>query len=45
MFEDGVLIEYGTHSELMDKKGKYAEMFAMQAQYYKEEGYDENAVA
>ena len=45
MFEDGALIEYGTHSELMDKKGKYAEMFAMQAQYYKEEGYDENAVA
>ncbi|MCR5119420.1 MAG: ABC transporter ATP-binding protein/permease [Lachnospiraceae bacterium] len=45
MFEDGRLAEYGTHSELMDKKGKYAEMFAMQAQYYKEEEYDENAVA
>ena len=45
MFEDGALIEYGTHSELMAKAGKYAEMFALQARYYRGEEDDENAVA
>ena len=45
MFEDGRLIEYGTHDELMDKKGKYAEMFELQAQYYVEDGNNENSVA
>ena len=37
MFEDGRMVEYGTHEELMEKNGKYAEMFAVQAQYYKEQ--------
>lgn len=37
MFEDGQLIEYGTHDELMNKQGKYAAMFDMQAHYYKYE--------
>lgn len=37
MFEDGKLIEYGTHDELMGKQGKYAKMFDMQAHYYKKE--------
>lgn len=37
MFEDGQLIEYGTHDELMNKQGKYAKMFDMQAHYYKNE--------
>ena len=32
---DGVL-EQGTHKELMNKKGKYFEMFSMQGKYYKE---------
>jgi ABC-type multidrug transport system fused ATPase/permease subunit len=37
MFEDGHMVEYGTHEELIKKNGKYAEMFAVQAQYYKEQ--------
>ncbi|KAB3530272.1 ABC transporter ATP-binding protein [Alkaliphilus serpentinus] len=36
-FEDGEIKEYGTHTELMDLKEKYAEMFNIQAQYYKED--------
>lgn len=38
MFENGCLVESGTHDELMEKKGKYAELFDVQAQYYKEGG-------
>lgn len=34
MFRDGEMIEYGTHEELMQKNGAYAEMFRIQAQYY-----------
>lgn len=35
VFSDGVVKEYGTHAELVNKKdGIYAEMFAAQAQYY-----------
>lgn len=37
MFQDGEIIEYGTHQELMDLCGKYHEMFEMQAYYYKED--------
>ena len=36
MFEDGRLVECGTHDELMAAGGKYAEMFNVQAQYYRE---------
>lgn len=41
MFADGELVEYGTHQSLLEKKGAYAEMFAVQAQYY----IEGNAVA
>ncbi len=41
LFKGGDIIEYGTHEELMVKQGKYAEMFEMQAHYYKEEQSDE----
>ena len=37
MFKDGQLIEYGTHDSLMKKKGEYANMYRVQAQYYVEE--------
>lgn len=36
MFENGGIIELGNHEELMKKKGKYYEMFEMQACYYRE---------
>ena len=37
MFEDGKIIEEGTHDELMKNGGKYSDMFQIQAQYYKSE--------
>lgn len=34
MFQDGKLLECGTHKELLECGGAYAEMFRLQAQYY-----------
>ena len=34
MFSDGEIIESGSHEELMEKNGKYAEMFRVQAEKY-----------
>ncbi len=34
--EDGRIAETGTHDELLKKNGRYAEIFAVQSQYYKE---------
>ena len=34
VMENGSIIEIGTHKELMDKKGKYSEMFYAQAKWY-----------
>ena len=39
--ENGEIIEQGTHEQLMKLNGKYAEMFDVQAKYYKEEVQDE----
>lgn len=36
MFEHGKIIEEGTHRELMELGGQYAEMFQCQAQYYQQ---------
>ena len=36
--ESGKITEEGTHEELMQKNGGYAEMFLVQSRYYKEEG-------
>lgn len=36
MFSNGELAEYGTHDELIQKKGAYAKLFEVQAQYYRE---------
>ncbi len=44
MLDKGKLVEYGTHNELLAKNGKYAEMFAVQAQYCLEGG-EENETA
>lgn len=41
MFKDGELIEYGTHKTLLEAGGSYAEMFHIQAQYYMENGKNE----
>jgi ATP-binding cassette subfamily C protein len=37
MFKAGEMIEYGTHEQLLSDGGAYAEMFEVQAQYYKDE--------
>lgn len=34
MLEGGEIIEMGTHEELMERNGKYAEMFRVQSSYY-----------
>lgn len=34
VMEDGEIVEMGTHDELMEQKGKYAEMFELQSRYY-----------
>lgn len=43
VFADGELVERGTHAELMEKNGIYADMFTKQAHYYVENGTDEEA--
>ncbi len=37
VFRSGEIVENGTHHELMEKNGIYAELFHMQSQYYQEE--------
>ena len=34
MMENGEIIEFGSHDELMSLNGKYAEMFNLQAEKY-----------
>lgn len=36
MFENGEIIEQGTHQELMNLNGQYADMFRCQAKYYQQ---------
>ena len=36
MVEQGRIIEEGNHEELLDKGGRYAEMFEKQAEKYRE---------
>lgn len=38
VLENGTVIESGCHGDLMKAKGKYSEMFTLQASAYKEEG-------
>lgn len=44
MFENGHMVEYGTHGELMEQNGKYAQMYEMQSHYYREDTADETIV-
>ena len=37
LFDADGLEEYGSHEELMEKKGKYYDMFVIQGKYYQEE--------
>ena len=34
VFNQGNIIEYGSHEELIRKNGVYSELFSMQAQFY-----------
>ncbi len=34
VMENGEIVETGTHEELMEQKGRYAEMFQVQSRYY-----------
>lgn len=36
VFDDGHVVEYGTHRELYDRKGIYTEMFDKQAKFYRD---------
>lgn len=38
LLEDGAIKEEGSHEELMERQGRYAYMFDVQSQYYKEGG-------
>ena len=40
LFDADGLCEYGNHEELMEKKGKYYEMFMIQGKYYQDENAD-----
>lgn len=42
VLQNGSIIESGTHKELLERGGKYSEMFNLQASAYKREGENEN---
>ena len=40
MFEKGALVEQGSHASLLERNGKYAEMFRLQSEKYEGSGAD-----
>ena len=40
VLQDGKIVEKGNHDQLMELGGKYAAMFQIQSQYYKEGAAD-----
>ncbi len=42
MIENGKVAEEGTHAELMEQGGKYAELFELQSSYYNDEEVQTN---
>lgn len=42
-FEDGQVLEEGTHEELLKRNGKYAYLYDVQSQYYKKGGEEHEA--
>ncbi len=38
LMERGTIVEEGSHEQLMEKNGRYAELFNVQSQYYQEDG-------
>lgn len=42
VFDNGSVVEYGTHKELYEKGGIYTEMFDKQAQFYRDEKSSDN---
>lgn len=43
LLQDGNFLEEGTHEELMEKNGLYAQMFTLQSHYYQEGGAQHGA--
>ena len=41
VFENGSVVEYGTHKELYDMHGIYTEMFDKQAKFYRDNGVEQ----
>lgn len=37
LLENGCITESGTHEELMERNGRYAELFELQSKYYREQ--------
>lgn len=44
MLENGEIIESGSHLQLMDKKGKYRDLFETQRDYYKKKSMEEDCL-
>lgn len=44
VFDEGSIVQQGTHEELLNQPGKYAQLWHAQAQYYQEQNIDTSAI-